>query len=111
MNDKAITKICLILTIIGIVFTIFFYEDEYPNTTIYEMKSGVKLKGIIKGQVDYVVTNYPSTIFVLNDGNRATIYYPKPTTLEKKQIVIVYAENEKESKNKMLFAHKVVEYE
>ncbi len=111
MNDKTIIKICTILTIAGIIFTAIFYEDEYPNTTISQIKNGTISKGIIKGQVEYVITNYPTTIFVLNDGNKATIYYPKPTTLEKKQIIIVYAENEKESKNKMLLAHKVVEYE
>ncbi|MCX6803679.1 MAG: hypothetical protein NTY48_03860 [Candidatus Diapherotrites archaeon] len=111
MDDKTIAQICVCVTIIGILLFVLTYKEEFSETTITELLKTKGAKGIIFGRIDYLIKNYPITQFVLEDGNTATIYYPKATSFEENMFVKVYAENdEKETKSKNLYAHKVVVY-
>ena len=64
-----------------------------------------------------MIKNYPITQFILTDGTKALIYYPKPTTLKTNDFVEAYLENRPEEgtnktrqgKTPTLYAHKVVE--
>jgi hypothetical protein len=114
MNDKTLSKICLAITIIGMLLLLLTYKNEFESTTITQILKEKNSKGIISGRIEYVIKNYPITIFALTDGNRALIYYPKPTTLEKNDFVKVYAENKPEQQNNEtkksneLYAYKVI---
>jgi len=105
MNDKQLSQICLILTILSLVILIFTYKADFEEKTIQEISENQNSKGKVFGRIEYVVKNYPVTIFTLTDGNTATIYYPKPTTLEKNDFVTAYIENQGQTS---LFAQKVV---
>jgi len=105
MNEKQISQICLILTIISLIILIFSYTPDFQEKTIKEIIENQNSKGKVFGRIEYVVKNYPVTIFTLTDGTTATIYYPKPTTLEKNNFVTAYIENQGQ---KSLFAQKVV---
>ncbi len=112
MDDKTISKICLIVTIIGILLFVFSYQEEFTKKSIGQINLREGEKGAVFGRIDYVIKNYPVTLFVLTDGNKATIYYPKATTLKTNDFVTAYIENKIEQKDEpetnMLFAHKVV---
>ena len=105
MNEKTLSQICLIITLISLVILIITYKPDFEETTIQEILNNQNSKGKVFGKIEYVVKNYPTTIFILNDGNSATIYYPKPTTLEENNFVTAYIENQGQ---KNLFAQKVV---
>lgn len=105
MNEKHISQICLVLTIISLMLLIFTYKPDFEERTIQEILENQNLKGKVFGRIEYVIKTYPVTIFTLTDGNTATIYYPKPTTLEKDDFVTAYIENQGEES---LFAQKVV---
>jgi len=119
MDEKTLSKICLAITIIGLIIFILTYQPEFEEKTISELLSKDNSKGILFGRIEHIIQNYPTTIFTLNDGNEILIYYPKKTTLEKGQFVEVYAENKiedsnlitpsKNKKQKELFAQKVIE--
>ena len=118
MDEKTLSKICLGITLIGMLIFLLTYQNEFEETTSSQLLSKEDSKGILFGRVEYVIRNYPTTLFVFNDGNESTIYYPKKTTLEKGQFVEIYAEHKIEEtgyttqKNKNqeeLFAQKVIE--
>ena len=119
MNEKNISQICLGITILGILIFLLTYQNEFEEKTSFELLSKDNSKGILFGRVEYVIRNYPTTLFVLNDGNETTIYYPKATTLAKGTFVQVYAENktdppdsittQKNKKQRELYAQKVIE--
>lgn len=119
MDEKNISQICLAITIIGMFIFLLTYQNEFENKKISELLLEENSKGILFGRIEHVIQNYPSTIFVLNDGNETLIYYPKMTTLEKGTFVEVYAEHKAEPKNSItiskskkqeeLFAQKVIE--
>ena len=98
----------------GIILLIFTYKEEFKETSVGELINSPGEKGIIFGKVEYVINNYPYTLLQINDGNKALVYYPKPTTLTNEDFVKVYAENQleenfnKKNSEKKLFAHKVV---
>ncbi len=106
MNDNEITKICILITLVGLIAFLIFYTEEFKKKTINELlNSEINTKGIVFGKIEYVIKNYPTTTFILNDGNKATIYYPKQTNLEKNDFVEAYVEKE-EREN--LYAYKVI---
>ena len=105
MNEKQLAQICLIITLISLLILIFTYKPDFEEKTIQEILNNQNSKGKVFGRIEYVVKNYPITIFVLNDGNSATIYYPKATTLEENNFVTAYVENQGQEN---LFAQKVV---
>jgi hypothetical protein len=112
VNDKTLLKICLVITIIGIVALLLTYQEEFQETTITKLLSTPGEKGIISGRIEYVIKNYPISIFILNDGNKTTIYAPKSLSIETNDYVKVYAENQidkaKGNFDQKIFAHKVV---
>jgi hypothetical protein len=112
MDDKTISRICLAVTIFGILLFALTYEEEFTKKSIAQINSKEGEKGIVFGRIDYVIKSYPVTLFILTDGNKATIYYPKATTLKTNDFVTVYIENKieelDEPKTNTLFAHKVV---
>ncbi len=105
MNQKHISQICFFITLLSLILIIFSYKPDFEEKTINEILQIQNSKGKLFGRVEYVVKNYPVSIFILNDGNSATIYYPKATTLEENNFVTVYAQNQGQ---KSLFAQKVV---
>ncbi|VVB74280.1 Uncharacterised protein [uncultured archaeon] len=96
MNDTQLTQLCFVITIAGIVALALTYEPEFENSTITELGQKENSKGIIFGRIEAVIENYPITLFTLNDGNTALIYYPRATALEQNDFVKVYAENRPE---------------
>lgn len=110
MDEKTLMHISLAITLISLAAFIFTYKEEYSNTTIENLLADANTAGILHGKIEYVVKNYPFTIFILNDGTAtATIYYPKPASIEENQIVTVYARNDNLGGKKELFAAKVIE--
>lgn len=105
MNEKQISQLCIIITLISLVMLIITYKPDFEEKTIQEILENQNSKGKVFGRIEYVIKNYPVTIFILNDKNSATIYYPKPTTLEENNFVTAYIENQGQ---KNLFAQKVV---
>ncbi len=111
MNEKTISQICLIIITIGMLIFVITYKEEFSRKTIGEMIE-VGEKGEIIGRIEYVIKNDPITMFVLTDGNKALIYYPKATDLNKNNIVKIYAETEEiNPTQKKFFAQKVVRAE
>ena len=108
MNETTIARVCLAITIIGMLIFAATYKEEFEEKTITELLSEEGQKGIITARVEYVIKNYPVTIFAVNDGNKTTIYYPKAITIEKNNFVKVYAESQRDGKHITLFAHKVI---
>ncbi len=96
MNDTQLTQICFIITIAGMVALALTYEPQFENSTITQLGEKENSKGILFGRVIAVIENYPITLFTLDDGNVALIYYPRATTLEQNDFVKVYAENRSE---------------
>jgi hypothetical protein len=105
MNEKQLSQICLGLTLISLLILIFCYKPDFEEKTIQQILETPNSRGKIIGRVEYIVKNYPVTIFTLTDGTTATIYYPKPITLEKDDFVSAYVENQGQQS---LFAQKVV---
>jgi hypothetical protein len=118
MNDKTLSKICLAITLIGMIFLALTYKPEFEETTISDLIQKGKAKGIIFGKVESIIKTEPTTLFILNDSNKVLIYYPKTIELEENDFVKVYAENNSEKnppekystkkKEPMLFAYKVI---
>lgn len=109
MDETTITRLCLAITITGMLLFAATYKEEYTKKTISEVLEKEGNKGIIFGKVEYVIKNYPVTIFILNDGNKTTVYHPKPTTLEKNAFVTIYAQSQLQGKEINLYAQKVKE--
>lgn len=107
MNETQIARICLAVTIIGMLLFAATYQEEFTKKTINEVLAKEGNKGILYGKIDYVVKSYPVTIFILNDGNKATVYYPKATTLQKNDFVEVYAQSQLTENKLTIFAQKV----
>ena len=105
MNEKHLMQLCLIITLISMLILALTYKPEFEEKTLGELIQKNVSKGKVFGRVEYVVKNYPVTIFTLYDGNSATIYLPKATALEKNNFVTTYLENQGQ---KNLFAQKVV---
>jgi hypothetical protein len=112
VNDKTLSRICLLITTAGLVLFLFTYQEEFKESTIAELTAAPGAKGVLHGRIEYVQQNYPISLFTLNDGNTATIYAPKALAIEKNEYVKVYAENQIDktngSLNKKILAHKVV---
>ena len=108
MDEIIISRICLAITIIGIIAFALTYKEEFSESSVKEILAKEGNKGIIFGKVDYVIKNYPITMFIINDGNTATAYYPKATTFEKDSFVKVYAQSEMHGNKLELFAQKVI---
>lgn len=109
MNENTISKICLTITIIGILLFAFTYKEEFSDTTITQLLEKEGNKGIIHARIDYVLKSYPSTMLSITDGKqKTTIYYPKATTFEKNNFVKIYAQSERQGKKTVLFAYKII---
>jgi Gpi18-like mannosyltransferase len=105
MNETNITKICFLIVLIGLIFFIVFYEEEYSQKTISEMQI-IGTKGIVVGRVDFVINEEP-LIFILQNEEKIKVFYPKKMILEKNDIVEVYAETTEYNKEIELFAQRV----
>lgn len=105
MNEKQLMQICFVITLASLLLIILIYKPDFEEKTLNEIMNNQNSKGKVFGRVEYVIKNHPVTIFTLDDGNQATIYYPKATTIEKNNFVTAYIENQGQ---KNLFAQKVV---
>jgi hypothetical protein len=108
MDDKRLSLICLAVVLAGIAGFFLTYRDEFGETSIGALLEKEGNTGIVFGRIDYVIKNYPSTIFILTDGNKATVYYPKETDLNRNDFVRVYAQSEYHSDAKEIYAYKVI---
>ena len=108
MDDKMLSRICLAVTLTGMVGLALTYRNEFEETSIGELLETKEGKGIVFGRIEHVIRGYPSTMFVLYDGNRATVYYPRESDLNKNDFVHVYAQSEEHSGKKELYAYKVI---
>jgi hypothetical protein len=109
MNENTLARICLIISVAGMILFIIFYTPEFEEKSIKELlESGTETSGIISGRVDYVIKNEPSTSFILNDGSTVLVYFPKQTELKKNDFVKVYGTNREYGDQNEIYAHKVV---
>ncbi|MFA5931219.1 MAG: hypothetical protein WC821_02825 [archaeon] len=115
MNDKTISKICLAITLIGMLILIVMYKPEFEESTINHLLNNEESKGIIFARIETVIQRYPVTLFVATDGNKALFFSPSALKIEKNDFVIIYAEHqigqygeESDPISTTLFAHKVV---
>jgi len=89
-----------VIIVAGMCALAITYEPEYENTTISDMGQKENARGILFGRIDTVIQNYPITLFTLDDGNSALMYYPRATSLEQNDFVKVYAQNQSEPQPK-----------
>lgn len=110
MDENKISQICIIITLIGLILFLLYQEEEFETKTIQELITTTNIsKAKVFGKIDYVIKNYPTTQFILNDGTgKITIYYPKKTDLEKNNFIYAYIEKEDEKNS---YAYKVVKEE
>ncbi len=109
MNDRAIAKICLAITIIGIIFFAIAYEPEFKEKKISELGAKEGTQGIIFARVEHVIKNSPTTQAIVTDGNRAILYCSKQLDLNKNNFIKAYVISQKSDSNKQasLYAYKV----
>jgi hypothetical protein len=106
MKERHLTQICLIIVFIGIIFFILTYEEEFNNKSISEMRQELGTKGIVFGKVDFII-RYEPMVFVLQNEEKITVFYPQKIRLEKGDIVKVFAETSEYNKEIQLFAYRV----
>lgn len=109
MNENTLARICLIISATGMLLFIIFYTPEFEEKSIKEMlQSETETSGIISGRVDYLIKNEPSTSFILNDGSKVLVYFPKQTEIKKNDFVKVYGTKQEYGDQNEIYAHKVV---
>ncbi len=106
MNERNITQICIIISIIGLIFFVFCYEEEFPEKTISEMISNIGTKGKLIGKVEYIINNEP-LIFILQNEEKIKVFYPKKIELKKNDIVEVFGETTIYNNEIEIFAQRV----
>ncbi|MBT4870793.1 MAG: hypothetical protein HON47_04415 [Candidatus Diapherotrites archaeon] len=106
MNEKHLSIICLIVILMGGILFFISYQNEFETKTISSITN--EEKGIIFGKIEYVIKNSPSTIFVINDGNKILAYYPKSTNLAKNDFVTIYAKKQLYNEKEELYVYKVI---
>jgi len=89
MDEKQIALLCLAVSLIGLIGFVLTSGNEFEEKTISQMLSEENNNGIIFGKVDYVIKVSPG-LFILNDGNKTTVFYPKAITFGKDSFVRVY---------------------
>jgi hypothetical protein len=103
-NEKNLLKISLIISATGLIFLLVFPQNNFQEKTISELVSSNGTKGLIHGQIQKVITNYPSCFFVLSDSNSAVFYSLTGCWLKAGDFVDVYAQN---IGKKEMFVHRV----
>jgi len=111
MDDKKLSKICLAITLCGMILLGLTYHEEFEKKTIYEVTQKEGTKGLVYGRIEYVIKNSPSTQFILTDGNKILVFYPRESDYNKNDFVYVYAESQTSGGKKELYAYKVVKAE
>ena len=115
MDDKTISKICLIITLLGMLLLVITYKPEFENRTIDYLLKNEGNKGIVFARVETIIQRYPITLFIATDGNQSLFFSPSVLKIEKNDFVTIYAEHElgqygekSDLESTTLFAHKVV---
>ena len=108
MDDKKLSLICLAIVALGLVLFAATYHEEFEKKTLTQMLNEDGTKGMVFGRIDYVINSFPSTQLILSDGNKALVFYPKESDLNKNDFVYVYAQTETHEGKRQLFAYKVV---
>lgn len=115
MNDKTISKICLVIILIGMILLLVLYKPEFEDKGIDYLIKNEGSKGIIFGRVEVIIQRYPVTLFIATDGNNALFFSQSVLKIEKNDFVTIYAEHqlgqygeESDPESTTLFAHKVV---
>jgi len=106
MNEKTLAKVCLILVLISLFVLVASYKPDFEKKYIGEVKLGEN--GLFFGRVEYVIKAEPSTIFILNDGNKINVFSSKQVKIHKNDFVYVYGEVKEYNGSKEIFAFKVV---
>ena len=106
MKEKDIIKICFIITLIGILSYIIFYENEFQETTITNLLSKEGNKGIIYGKVTAVISLNP-TIFIIQNEISAKAFSPKEIDILVGDKIKIYAETQIYKGEKELFVSRV----
>ena len=107
MNEKQMSQICLIIIIIGIVLFIISYENEFQEKNISELIENEGSKGIVFGRVQHIIKNDSVTLFILTDGNEATVYHPKQIEIAINDFLIVHCESQSYNGKIELIAHRI----
>ena len=68
MNENHLIKICITITIFGVLLFFVTYKNEFEEKTISQMiNSEDGIKGIVYGKVTFILKNEPSIFFIQND--------------------------------------------
>jgi len=110
MNDRAISKICLVIILLGILIFALTYEPEFKDKKISELATKEGEKGIIFARVEHVIKKSPITQAIITDGNKATIYFPKQSDINKNNFIRAYVISEAPGDNNQanLYAYKIM---
>ena len=108
MNENHLIKICIIITLIGILLFFITYKNEFEEKTISQMiNSEEGTKGIIYGKVTIILQNEPSIFFIQNE-EKIKIFSNKKIDLNYGEILIIYGELTTYNGEKELLAYKVI---
>ncbi len=110
MNEKLFARVALVIVIIGLIFFIITYKEEFQEKKVGEMlEASEGEKALLEGKVDYVIRQDYSTQFVLNDGTgKITIYYSKEFKLQANDFVKVFGETIQYNSKQSIKAIKVI---
>jgi len=108
MDDKTLAKICIVITIIGMLALAVTYKPEFERKTIGEIIEKENSKGLVFAKIEYVIKSAPTTLLIVTDGNKATVFYSKQTSFAKDDFVWIYAERKEYEDKNELYAYKMV---
>ncbi len=107
MKEKNLTKLCIIITIFGILLFFANYKNEFEEKTISEMISVEGNKGIVFGRVSFILKKEPLIFFIEND-EKVKVFSQKNIDIKNGDIVKIYAETTIYNGEKELIALKVI---
>jgi len=108
MNERFLSRACLAISIVGLLLIVPFGRGFLEERSVGEMLAGEGEKGIVFGRVEFVIRNDSSALFVISDGNKGTVYHPKPLEIERNSFVTVYGESQKYEGKLEIYAYRVV---
>ena len=106
MKEHQIIKICFLITLIGIILSIFFWSTEFSETTISNLVLEEGKKGIVYGKINYIISNNPS-IFILENETSVKVFFNKNLDFNYGTKIKVYATSQKYKNEMELIAHRI----
>ncbi len=107
MEEKEITRICFVITFVGLFLFAIFYENEFNEKTITEMSQEMGAKGIVTGRVSVIIREEP-LIFVLQNERSIKVFHSRKKDIRIGEIVEVFAETQEYNNEIQLFAYRIV---